>query len=88
MKRIVLLFASLLTMSACSSNQDSLDSIKSYRIDDPISSSYRMVEYNGNLLASGLTDSDKVTKYKDAHSFTMNRVRSSAATTSVAALCT
>ena len=66
MKRIVLLFASLLTMSACSSNQDSLASIKSYRIDDPISSSYRMVEYNGNLLASGLTDSDKVTKFKDA----------------------
>ena len=66
MKRIVLLFASLLTMSACSSNQDSLAGIKSYRIDDPITSSYRMVEDNGNLLASGLTDSDKVTKYKDA----------------------
>ena len=65
MKRAFLLFITLM-MTACS-NGTNAPKGSTYRIDDPIYSVYKVKEDNKNFKASGLTDSDVVTKYKDAH---------------------
>ena len=65
MKRVAILLTALM-MAACS-NGASAPKGNTYRIDDPIHSAYKVKEDDKNFKASGLTDSDIVTKYKDAH---------------------
>ena len=63
MKKIILLLTSLMLISACST---STNKYATYRIDDPIFISYQTIADDKNFKASGLSDSDKVTKYKDS----------------------
>ena len=70
MKQIIILFASLFSLIACSGSKQSLKEPNSSASSTSNEQSIAPVLDNSNLKAKNLKDSDKVTKYKNAHTYT------------------